>query len=31
MVDLSLCLPNLVVKFVDTMQDDWNLRHAGRK
>ena len=31
MVDFSLCLPNLLFKFVDTMQDDWNLGHAGRK
>ena len=31
MVDFSLCLPNLLFKFVDTMHDDWNLGHAGRK
>ena len=31
MVDFSLCLPNLLFKVVDTMQDDWNLGHAGRK
>ena len=31
MVDFSLCLPNLPFKFVHTMQDDWNLGHAGRK
>ena len=29
-VDLSLCAPNLLFKFVDTMQDAWNLGHAGR-
>ena len=29
-VDCSLCSPNLLFKFVDTMQDDWNLGHAGR-
>ena len=29
-VDFSLCSPNLLFKFVDTMQDDWNLGHAGR-
>ena len=29
-VDLSLCSPNILFKFVDTMQDDWNLGHAGR-
>ena len=29
-VDLSLCSPNLLFKFVDTMQDDWELGHAGR-
>ena len=30
-VDLSLCAPNLLFKFVDTMQDAWNLGHAGRR
>ena len=30
-VDFSLCSPNLLFKFVDTMQDDWNLGHAGRR
>ena len=29
-MDFSLCSPNLLFKFVDTMQDDWNLGHAGR-
>ena len=29
-VEFSLCSPNLLFKFVDTMQDDWNLGHAGR-
>ncbi|CAH3146102.1 unnamed protein product [Porites lobata] len=29
-VDFSLCSPNLLFKFVDTMQVDWNLGHAGR-
>ena len=29
-VDFSLCSPNLLFKFVDTMQDDWNLGPAGR-
>ena len=29
-VDFSLCSPNLLFKFVDTMQYDWNLGHAGR-
>ena len=29
-VNFSLCSPNLLCKFVDTMQDDWNLGHAGR-
>lgn len=29
-VDFSLCSPNLLFKFVDTMQDDWKLGHAGR-
>ena len=28
-VDFSLCSPNLLFKFVDTMQDDWKLVHAG--
>ena len=28
-VDFSLCSPNLLFKFVDTMQYDWNLGHAG--
>ena len=27
--DFSLCSPNLLFKFVDTMQDDWELGHAG--
>ena len=30
-MDFSLCSPNLLFKFVDTVQDDWNLGHAGRK
>ena len=29
-IDFSLCSPNLLFKFVDTMQDDWKLGHAGR-
>ena len=29
-VDFSFCSPNLLFKFVDTMQDDWQLGHAGR-
>ena len=29
-VDFSLCSPNLLFKFVDVMQDEWNLGHAGR-
>ena len=29
-IDFSLCSPNLLFIFVDTMQDDWNLGHAGR-
>ena len=29
-VDFSLCSPNLLFKFVDTMQNDWELGHAGR-
>ena len=29
-VDFSLCSPDLLFKFVDTMQDDWKLGHAGR-
>ena len=29
-MDFSLCSLNLLFKFVDTMQDDWNLGHAGR-
>ena len=29
-VDLSLCSPKILFKFVDTMQDDWNLGHPGR-
>jgi len=29
-VDFSLCSPNLLFKFVDMMQDEWNLGHAGR-
>ena len=29
-VDFSLCSPSLLFKFVDAMQDDWNLGHAGR-
>ena len=28
-VDFSLCSSNLLFKFVDKMQDDWNLGHAG--
>ena len=30
-VDFSLCSPNLLFKFGDTMQDVWNLGHAGRR
>ena len=29
-MDISLCSPNLLFKFVHTMQDDWNFGHAGR-
>ena len=29
-VDFSLCSPNHLFKFVDTMQDDWELGDAGR-
>ena len=29
-VDFSLCSHNLLFKFVDMMQDEWNLEHAGR-
>ena len=29
-MDFSLCSPNLLIKFVDTMQDDWNVGHAER-
>ena len=29
-VDFSLCSPSLLFKFVDLMQDEWNLGHAGR-
>ena len=29
-VDFSLYSPNRLFKFVDTMQDEWNLGHAGR-
>ncbi|CAH3184466.1 unnamed protein product [Porites lobata] len=29
-IDFSLCSPNLLFKFVDTMQDEWKLGHAGR-
>ena len=29
-VDFSLCSPNLLFKFVDTMQDDWKIGHVGR-
>ena len=29
-VDFSLCSPNLLFKFVDMMQDEWKLGHAGR-
>ena len=29
-VDFSLCSPNLLFKFVDMIQDEWNLGHAGR-
>lgn len=29
-VDFGLCSPNLLFKFVDTMQDEWKLGHAGR-
>ena len=28
-MEFSLCSPNLPFKFVDTMQDDWNLGYAG--
>ena len=29
-MDFSLFSPSLLFKFVDAMQDDWNLGHAGR-
>ena len=29
-VDFSLCSPSLLFKFVDMMQDEWSLGHAGR-
>ena len=29
-VDFNLCSPYLLFKFVDTMQDVWNLGHVGR-
>ena len=29
-VDFSLCSPNLLFKFVDMMQDECKLEHAGR-
>ena len=29
-IDFSLCSPNLLFKFVDMMQDEWKLGHAGR-
>ena len=29
-VNFSLCSPNLLIKFVDTMQDDWNPGRPGR-
>jgi len=29
-VDFSLCSPSLLFKFVDMMQDEWTLGHAGR-
>ena len=29
-VDFSLCSPSLLFKFVDAMQDDWNLGHTER-
>ena len=29
-VDFSLCSPDLLFKFVDTMQGDWKLGRAGR-
>ena len=30
LVDFSLCSPNFLFKFVDAMQTDWGLGHAGR-
>ena len=29
-IDFSLCSPNLLFKFVDMLQDEWKLGHAGR-
>ena len=29
-MDFSLCSSSLLFKFVDAMQDDWHLGHAGR-
>ena len=29
-VDFSLCSPNLLFKFIDMLQDEWKLGHAGR-
>ena len=29
-IDFSLCSLKLLFKFVDTMQDEWKLGHAGR-
>ena len=29
-IDFGLCSPNLLFKFVDMLQDEWKLGHAGR-
>lgn len=29
-VDFGLCSPNLLFKFIDCLQDEWKLSHAGR-
>ena len=29
-MDFALCSPNLLFKFIDALQDEWNLGHAGR-
>ena len=30
LMDFALCSPNLLFKFIDALQDEWNLGHAGR-